>query len=217
MKYDSIVKAKFTDRPNRFIANIELNGKNTRAHVKNTGRCKELLIRGCDIWVQLHKSESRKTACSLITVSKNGQLFNIDSQAPNKVYEEYIKAKNIPYKREVTQGNSRFDFMEGNGFTEVKGVTLDKNGLALFPDAPTLRGVKHVEELTELERMGTHCKIVFILAYKGAKGFRANKESDPKFARALKAAMENGVEIKAYECEVTPDSIEIYGEIPVFY
>ena len=217
MKYDNIVKAKFIDRPNRFIANIELDGKIIKAHVKNTGCCKELLISGCDIWVQLHKNENRKTPCSLITVSKNGQLFNIDSQIPNKVYEEYISARNIPYKREVTCNTSRFDFKEGYGYTEVKGVTLDINGLALFPDAPTLRGVKHITELTELEISGVHCKIIFILAYKGAKSFTANKEKDPEFAAALKKAFESGVEIRAYECEVTHDSIEICGEIPVYY
>ncbi len=217
MKYENTVKAKFIDRPNRFIANIELDGKIIKAHVKNTGRCKELLVSGCEIWVQLHKNEKRKTPCSLITVSKNGRLFNIDSQVPNKVYEEYINKQNIPYRREVTCNTSRFDFKEGNGYTEVKGVTLDVNGLALFPDAPTLRGVKHINELTELEISGVHCKIVFILAYKGANSFTPNKERDPSFAAALKKAYESGVEIKAYECEVAPDSIEICGEIPINY
>ena len=115
MIYENIEKAKFVDRPNRFIANIYLGSERLICHVKNTGRCKELLTEGCDIWVQLHKDPKRKTACSLITVSKNGQLFNIDSQAPNRVYEEYLKSNNIPYKREVSYKDSRFDFLLEQG------------------------------------------------------------------------------------------------------
>lgn len=217
MKYENIKKAKFIERPNRFIAEIELEGKRIFAHVKNTGRCKELLTPGCDIWVQEHNDPKRKTPCSVITVSKKGQLFNIDSQAPNAVYAEYLLKQNVKFKQEVKWGTSRFDFKTDQGFTEIKGVTLDEEGIALFPDAPTERGARHLRELTALKKEGLEAKVVFILAYKGAKYFTPNKKRDPEFTRALKEAGEAGVEIKALECEITPESLEISGEIPVYY
>lgn len=224
MKYANMLEARFVARPNRFIAHIEVNGREEVCHVKNTGRCRELLIPGCTIYVQHHDNEKRKTKYSLIAVKKGELLINMDSQAPNKVVEEWLK-ENKPFgemtmlKPEYTYGDSRFDFyLETAGkkmFIEVKGVTLEEDGVVKFPDAPTERGVKHVRELGELIDAGYACAIIFVVQMSGMKYFTPNWQTHAEFGEALQKAQNAGVQIYAYECEVAIDSLKITKEIPV--
>lgn len=224
MKYKNIKKATFLTRENRFIATINIDGKEEKCHVKNTGRCKELLKKGAEIYVEKTDNESRKTKYSLITVKKGDVLFNIDSQAPNKVYMEYIKkydiyGKDAFIKAEKTYGNSRFDIYVKNGeeetYIEIKGVTLEVYGKALFPDAPTERGVKHLKELAEIKKEGKNAEMVFILQFLGAKSLSPNWETHKEFGQALKEAREAGVKIKAFECSVKNDELEVLKEVQV--
>ena len=226
MKYDNIKRAKFISRPNRFIANIEIEGKNEICHVKNTGRCKELLIEGASIYVQEHDNSNRKTKYSLIGVWKDNMLVNMYSQVPNKVVFDGIKKGEIHellkishLKREVTFGKSRFDmyFEAGDekGCIEVKGVTLEKNGLSMFPDAPTERGRKHVLEMIQAVNGGYRGIIFFLLQMKGPHLFKVNWKMDPKFSQAVKLASENGVEIMAYDSIVSTDGIKIGSQIEI--
>lgn len=224
MKYANMLEARFVARPNRFIAHIEVNGREEVCHVKNTGRCRELLIPGCTIYVQHHDNEKRKTKYSLLAVKKGELLINMDSQAPNKVVEEWLK-ENKPFgkmtllKPEYTYGDSRFDFyLETAGkkmFIEVKGVTLEEDGVVKFPDAPTERGVKHVRELGELIGAGYACAIIFVVQMSGMKYFTPNWQTHAEFGEALQKAQNAGVQIYAYECEVAIDSLKITKEIPV--
>ena len=224
MKYENIKKSKFIDRPNRFIANIEVNGTTEICHVKNTGRCKELLVSGADIYVQKTNSETRKTKYDLISVYKNDILVNMDSQVPNKVVLEFIKTGGIfkntkEIKCEKKYKNSRFDlYVKADGkenFVEVKGVTLEENGVARFPDAPTERGIKHINELVDAAKNGYGAYVVFVIQLKGVKYFEPNYKTHKAFADALLYAKENGVEILAYDCIVTKNSIKIDKEIKV--
>lgn len=218
MKYKNVVKARFLSRPNRFIAYAELDGREVVAHVKNTGRCRELLTPNAEIILSKAENPERKTPYDLIAVYKNGILINMDSQAPNAVFGEWLKATdffgNITYVRpECKYKNSRFDFYLESGerkiFVEVKGVTLEEDGVVLFPDAPTERGVKHISELCEAVRDGYEAYVFFVIQMKECKYFTPNTKTHPAFAEALKHASENGVTVKAICCNVTENSLEI--------
>ncbi len=224
MRYDGVIPAIFLERPNRFIAKVLVDGKEAIAHVKNTGRCRELLIPGVCVYLQKHNDPKRKTAYSLIAVKKGDLLINMDSQAPNVVAYEFLKAGNlIPdinvIKREKTFGDSRFDLYfetkETSGFIEVKGVTLEQDGIAMFPDAPTLRGVKHVYELAKAVEGGYEAGILFVVQMSPMKYFTPNFKMHPEFKQALIDVSKKGVFIKAFECQVHEDSLEIRQEIPV--
>ena len=217
MRYENIVKGIFLNRPNRFIAKVLIDNTEHTVHVKNTGRCKELLIKGNEVWLQKSNNPLRKPAYDLIAVKKGDLLINMDSQIPNAVAAEWLKKGNLfsneaVIKREVTFGNSRFDlFVQDNSrkaFIEVKGVTLENDGMASFPDAPTLRGVKHINELIECVKCGFEAYIIFIIQMKGVHLFTPNYETHPEFGEALKKAQQNGVNVIALDCIVTENAIE---------
>lgn len=231
MKYENMRKGTFIARPNRFIAEVLIDGKTERAHVKNTGRCKELLIPGAEIYVQDFgkNNQKRKTRFSLYGVKKGDVLINMDSQAPNKVVEEGLLNKKIVLqgmenltiiKREQTYGNSRFDFYledeSGNaGWLEVKGVTLEEDGIAKFPDAPTERGIKHIEELIYATKEGYKSFILFVVQMKGVNCFEPNYKTHKAFGDALRKANKEGVSVIAYDCKVTEDTLNIENPVPV--
>lgn len=232
MQYETIQRATFIKRPNRFIAHVLLNGQEEKVHVKNTGRCKEILKEGSTVILEKAKNKNRKTKYSLIAAYKNDLLINIDSQVPNQVVFEAIETGKLPeinrlgknknftiLKREVTYGNSRFDIYfekeAKKGFVEVKGVTLENNGKVMFPDAPTTRGTKHLMEMIEAVKEGYLGYIFFLIQLKGANYFTPNQKTDPKFTEALKLAKENDVEILAYDCHVTEDTIDLGDQIPI--
>lgn len=227
MKYSKIIKGRFLSRPNRFIAYVEINGGVETAHVKNTGRCKELLVTGCTVYLSFADNQSRKTKYDLVATEKQiGEgrtlLINMDSQAPNAVAEEWLKSgelfsPNAIIRREVTMGKSRFDFYiedgERKAFLEVKGCTLEKDGVAMFPDAPTERGVKHIKELSECVKNGYEAYILFVIQMKGVRKFRPNDDTHREFGEALREAVENGVSVIAVDCVVTPDSLQIDASV----
>ena len=212
-----VVKAKFLSRPNRFIALVELNGETVTVHVKNTGRCKELLPPGATVYLAAAENPLRKTPYDLVAVEKvcpdgNTLFINMDSQAPNAIAAEWLSQSGLfpteaTFKREVTHGASRFDFCitHGEGTTsylEVKGCTLEREGIAYFPDAPTERGVKHIKELTALSREGQSAFILFVTQMKGVTSLRPNDETHPAFGEALREAREAGVHVLAVDCVV---------------
>ncbi len=216
MKYNNIKKAKFLSRPNRFIAHIELDGKEEICHVKNTGRCRELLVPNASIFVQQVKGDKRKTKYDLIGVYKGSRLINIDSQVPNKVFYEWVRTsnffKNINLIRpEYTYQSSRLDFYietsSSRILVEVKGVTLEENDTALFPDAPTERGIKHITDLCQATAEGYEAYLFFIIQMKGVFFFTPNFKTHPAFGDALIKAQKHGVKIVALDCEVKADSI----------
>ena len=215
MKYDNIRKAVFRRRPNRFIAEVEIDGQLTTVHVKNTGRCRELLIPGCEVWLTAPGTPGRKTKYDLVAVRKdNGILFNIDSQAPNKVVKEWLEKQD--YDRilpEYTYGDSRIDFYLERGsekfLLEVKGCTLEIDGIGFFPDAPTQRGVKHLRELTAAVTKGYKAMLAFVIQMDGVSEVRPNVDTHPEFGVALNEAMAAGVEVLFLQCHVEPDSLEI--------
>ncbi len=220
MEYKNTVKGIFKNRPNRFIANVIINGKEETVHVKNTGRCKELLIEGVTVILEESDNTNRKTKYSLISVYKGEKLINMDSQSPNSVFAEALIDGEIEQigsvdflKREVKYNNSRFDiYYEKNnkkGFIEVKGVTLEENGVVMFPDAPTERGTKHILELIEAKKEGYDVGIAFVVQMKDVKYFTPNKERDKKFYDALYKAYKEGVNIYVYDCIVTENSITL--------
>ena len=227
MKYTNIHKATFISRPNRFIAECLIDGEKVIAHVKNTGRCRELLVPYATVYLDEPTGRERKTKYDLVAVEKllpNGDmmLINMDSQAPNSVAEEFIlSGKLFPgatmVKREFTVGKSRFDFRIEEGekvtYLEIKGVTLENNGVASFPDAPTERGVKHIEELCELKKQGYGAAILFVIQMKGVDRFSPNDLTHKAFGDALRRAALQGVEIYAYDCVIEPDSINI--DLPI--
>lgn len=229
MTYKNIVKGIFISRPNRFIAHVEIDGKEEIVHVKNTGRCKELLTPGCVVYLSVSDNPARKTKYDLIAAEKQRDnlpslLINLDSQIPNDAAEEYLRkgtifSENAVIRREVKYGNSRFDFyIEDNGeriFLEVKGVTQEMNGTALFPDAPTERGVKHIEELISCTKDGYKAYILFVIQMKEIDRLIPNDGTHKAFGDALRKAKEAGVEIIAMDSVVTPDSIAIDKEVPV--
>lgn len=220
MTYNDMVEGIFLERPNRFIAKVLIEGQLETVHVKNTGRCKEILIKGTKIFLQKSNNPNRKTKYSLISAYKDKLLINIDSQVPNDVVYEAILRHKIPelqhlhvVKREQKYKNSRFDmYFEGEnrkGFVEVKGVTLEKEGLAMFPDAPTERGTKHVKELIDAMKEGYEGYVFLLIQMAGINKFVPNVMTDPKFSAALKQAKDAGIHILCYNCYVTDDAIEI--------
>ena len=215
MKYNNIRKAKFISRPNRFIALCDIDGETVKCHVKNTGRCKELLIQGTEVWLTESENPARKTRFDLVSVNKNGMTVNMDSQAPNIAAGEYLRLlyPDANIRPETKFGNSRFDFYVENGeekiFIEVKGVTLEKDGVALFPDAPTERGVKHINELCECVKAGYRAGILFVIQMENITAFAPNDGTHRAFGDALRNAKANGVEVTAVNCAVTPDSMII--------
>ncbi len=211
MKYNNIKKGIFISRPNRFIANVEVDGEIKVCHVKNTGRCKELLVKGAVVLLEKSDNPTRKTEYDLVSVYKGLELINMDSQAPNKVFGEW--AENSGYfgrldliKPECKYKNSRFDFYLKSGerkiFIEVKGVTLERDGILLFPDAPTERGVKHINELVDAKNNGYEAFVFFVAQMKNCSYFMPNSETHPEFAAALKNAKEQGVEVRCVNCNV---------------
>ena len=224
MHYSNIRRATFLRRPNRFIAHIEVDGREEICHVKNTGRCRELLTDRAIIYVEHHDNPKRKTKYSLIAVEKGDLLINMDSQAPNKVVGEWLLAKE-PFgkvkllKPECTYGSSRFDvYLETEAekiFIEVKGVTLEEDGIVRFPDAPTERGIKHLEELCACVEAGYKTAVIFVVQMEGMQHFEPNDKTHPQFGEALRQAHKAGVEVLAYECKVTPISLEITKSISV--
>lgn len=221
MKYQKIKQGFFINRPNRFLANVKLDGKVEVCHVKNTGRCKELLIEGAIVFLEESKNPNRKTKYDLIAIYKGDKLVNIDSQAPNKVVQEYLPQifHDVVYIcPETKYKNSRFDFYvetrENKIFIEVKGVTLEEDGVVRFPDAPTERGLKHIKELVACTKEGYQAYIIFVVQMENVVHFEPNLEAQPEFARELYFAKNAGVEILCFDCRVTPDSLEINQKVP---
>lgn len=229
MTYDSVVKATFLSRPNRFIAKALVDGQEETVHVKNTGRCRELLIPGCTVYLNQSDNPNRKTKCDLIAVEKERQgraplLINMDSQVPNDAAAEWLPRSGLfseqaVIRREVTYGDSRFDVYVEDGeckaFLEVKGVTLEQDGVAMFPDAPTERGVKHLHELCKAVDDGYECYLLLVIQMKDIRLFRPNTATHPAFAKALQTAAARGVHILAMDCVVTPDSMVIDKPVAV--
>ena len=222
--YSDMHYGRFLHRPNRFLAHVVIDGKEEICHVKNTGRCRELLQPGAEVWCQHHDDPGRKTAWSLIAVKKGERLVNMDSQIPNKLAAEYVKNGGLGFvpdtvKTEKTYGNSRFDvYYEAGGrmgFVEVKGVTLEEDGVARFPDAPTERGRKHLLELQSAADEGYEAWVLFVIQMPDILRFEPNWPRDPAFAEALCQASQNGVQIRAVECTVTPDTLSITKEVPI--
>ncbi len=224
MKYNKTVKASFIERPNRFVAKVLLNGEEIYCHVKNTGRCRELLQPGADVWLEDSENPNRKYRYSLVSVRKGEKLVNMDSQAPNKAVYEWLKNgglfKNITFlKPESRYGSSRFDFYceyeDKKAFVEVKGVTLENDGVVSFPDAPTERGARHVSELMECIKDGYEAYIIFVVQMKDVLYFTPNEEHDPVFASVLRKAQSEGVNIIAVDCFVSETEMIIRDRVEV--
>ncbi len=224
MRYPNIYQARFLSRPNRFVANCELEGEALTVHVKNTGRCRELLVPGATVWLTKSDNPNRKTAFDLVAAQKGERLVNMDAQAPNAVFGEFARGGGfLPRVRnvrpEVRYGASRFDFRletdEKIHFVEVKGVTLEENGVVRFPDAPTERGVKHLKELQAAAAAGYGAHAVFVIQMEDVEHFAPNDKTHAAFGEALREAARNGVQIHAFWCRVTPDSLTIAGRVPV--
>ncbi len=221
MQYKQIIKGKFHSRPNRFIANIYINGKLETVHVKNTGRCRELLLPNADVILEVSDNPNRKTAYDLIAVYKERiGLVNMDSQAPNKVVAEWLAKQAFDYvKPEYTYGKSRFDFYMEKGdekfLMEVKGCTLEIDGVGYFPDAPTERGVKHLRELAQATAKGYRCFVAFVIQMEGVKEVLPYTVTHPEFGVALQEARDAGVEVLYLQCKVEPDTLAIREETPV--
>ncbi len=220
MKYQNVIEGKFIRRPNRFIAEILIGEERAICHVKNTGRLKELLIEGATVWVEKSANPNRKTAYDLIAVQKGEQIVNIDSQAPNKIAAEWLPISGLfeedaHFRPEVTHKNSRFDLLAGDTWVEVKGVTLNEDGIARFPDAPTLRGVKHLSELAEIAQNGGKAMVLFIVQMKGIRAVESNDKTHPEFGAALRRAAAAGVKIVAVDCIVRPDAVIADQMLPI--
>lgn len=222
--YPNIYPGTFLSRPNRFLAHVQIGGQEEICHVKNTGRCRELLVPGAAVWCQHHDDPKRKTQWSLISVQKDQRMVNLDSQVPNRLALEYVRAGGLGFVPELVKpeqafGSSRFDlYYEAGphrGFVEVKGVTLEEHGTARFPDAPTQRGRKHLLELQKAAAEGYEAWVLFVLAMPDIRRFEPNWPRDPDFAEAFCQAADNGVRIRAMECAVTADTIVITKEVPV--
>ena len=217
MKYPNMIPGHFLARPNRFIAQVEIGGEVHTVHVKNTGRCRELLQPGTEVWCQESSNPNRKTKYDLITVRKGDLLINMDSQAPNVAAGEWLRAGGLGpienLKAEAFHGDSRFDFaFTKDGipcFLEVKGVTLENDGVCAFPDAPTQRGVKHLKGLSQLAREGFGAYVLFVIQMSDVKYLHPNDATDPDFGAALREAAASGVKVLAMDCAVTQDTMEI--------
>ena len=224
MQYGKILPARFLSRPNRFVARVEAEGEELVCHVKNTGRCRELLVPGATVWLEESPNPSRKTKFDLIAVEKGDRLINMDAQAPNKEVGEWAAAGGFRegltlLRPETTYGSSRFDFYwessKSRGFVEVKGVTLEEDGIVRFPDAPTLRGVKHLDELVKAREAGYEAAVCFVIQMENVRWFAPNDETHPEFGQALRRAAQAGVEILAMDCAVTPQSLTIGKSVPI--
>jgi A/G-specific adenine glycosylase/sugar fermentation stimulation protein len=224
MEYKHIVEGRFMERPNRFIARVKINGRVETVHVKNTGRCRELLREGALVYLDKSSNPLRSTAYDLVAVEKDGRLINMDSQAPNAAVWEWLRSGKlfsdvILIRPETQYGNSRFDFYIETStdkiFMEVKGVTLEEDGVVRFPDAPSDRAVKHMEELVAAKKEGYRAMVMFVVQMEGAKYFTPHRDMHPAFAQALLAAQRAGIEILAYDCQVTPREMTVNQPIPV--
>ncbi len=220
--YDQVIFGEFVDRPNRFIANVITERGMERCHVKNTGRCAELLVRGARVTLSVSGKEERKTRCDLVAVQKGNRYINMDSQAPNRAAREAME-RIFPgltlLRPETVYGASRFDFYLEQGdkrsFVEVKGVTLEKNGAVLFPDAPTARGAKHVRELASCVQNGLGACLLFVVQMRDVEYLSPNWDTDPEFSSALRDARDAGVQIMAYDCLVTPDGMALRRPVEI--
>ena len=224
MRYRNIMPGRFLERPNRFIAYVEMDGQRQVAHVKNTGRCRELLVPGAAVWLEGNDDPKRRTAWDLVQVEKGARRINMDSQAPNRVFGEWVRAGGfLPevtlVRPETRYGDSRFDFyVEAGGkrhFVEVKGVTLEEDGIVRFPDAPTLRGVKHLEELIRARQEGYECWVCFVIQMSPVRWLEPNDRTHPQFGDALRRAAQAGVHLLAVDCTVTQEGMDIRGEVPI--
>jgi len=224
MIYENIVQGRFIDRPNRFIAHVEIEGQEQVVHVKNTGRCKELLVPGAVVYLERSDNPARTTAYDLIAVKKGSRIINMDSQIPNKVVAEWLEKGSffhdlVSLRPETTYGNSRFDIyvetQTEKAFIEVKGVTLEEDGVVRFPDAPSERALKHVEELIKARESGYRAILFFVVQMEKVKWFMPNMDTQPEFGEALLRAAEAGVEIHAYDCKVTPETITMNKPVPI--
>ena len=223
MQYANMVPGIFRARPNRFIAHVEIDGQVQICHVKNTGRCRELLVPGCRVWCQKAENPQRKTLYDLIAVQKGDRLINMDSQAPNAAAGQWLADGGLgeisQLKAEYTHGDSRFDFSflkDGRRcFLEVKGVTLENDGICAFPDAPTERGARHLRGLAEAVRDGFGGYVLFVIQMADVKYLHPNDATDPEFGKALREAKAAGVEVMAVDCDVTVDSMVIRRAVPV--
>lgn len=225
MKYLHIEKGNFLERPNRFTALVEMDGRIETCHVKNTGRCRELLQPGTEVWLDKSSNPNRKTAYDLVSVRKGDRIINMDSQAPNRAVSEWLKDSgnqlfsNVTYvKPECRYGESRIDFYVETEcgrriFLEVKGVTLEEEGIARFPDAPTERGIRHIQELQRAVAEGYEACILFVIQMKGIRHFEPNDRTHPQFGEALREACREGVKVLAYDCQVTPEEMRL--DLPV--
>ena len=223
MHYPNMVLGIFLSRPNRFIAKIIIDGTEETKKKKNTGRCRELLPAGAEVWCQKSDNPNRKTKYDLITVRKGERLINMDSQAPNIAVGEWLRAGGLGdaenIKAETTHGDSRFDFsftMDGKlCFLEVKGVTLENGGVCAFPDAPTERGAKHLRGLTQAAKEGYGAYVLFVIQMADVQYIHPNDATDPNFGAALRDAAANGVRVLAMDCAITEDTMEIRNSVPV--
>lgn len=222
MEYRDVVRGRFLSRPNRFIALVELDGAETVCHVKNTGRCRELLIPGAWVYLTPGAAPGRKTAYDLIAVEKGSRLINMDAQAPNRVFGEFARTfdpQALSARPEYRFGTSRLDFClerpDGLHLVEVKGVTLEEGGHARFPDAPTERGVKHLRELISAVEQGHRATAFFLIQMANVTDFAPNDDTHPAFGATLRRAAAAGVRIAAYDCRVTPDSLTVGSPVPV--
>ena len=224
MNYENTVEARFIDRPNRFIAHVELEGETVVCHVKNTGRCRELLVPGAKVLLQGSDNPKRKTAYDLVAVWKGERLINMDANAPNAVFGQWLREGGLGFrpehvKPEFAHGDSRFDFyFEHKGrpcLAEVKGVTLEENGVVRFPDAPTLRGIKHLHGLQDALAEGYKCYAVFVVQMRHVKYFQPAWDKHRDFGLALAQAAAAGVEVLALDCDVSPQGLAIAEQVPV--
>ena len=223
MIYSRMIPGKFLARPNRFISHVEIDGRTEVVHVKNTGRCRELLPVGAQVWCQKSDNPSRKTKYDLITVRKGSRLINMDSQAPNLAAREWLAAGGLGeienLRAETKHGDSRFDFSftkDGRQcFLEVKGVTLETDGICAFPDAPTERGAKHLRGLTEAAREGYGAYVLFVIQMADVQYLHPNDATDPEFGKALREAAANGVNVLAVDCDVTVEEMKIRNFVSV--
>ena len=224
MYYPNMVPGIFLSRPNRFIAHVEIDGQAETVHVKNTGRCRELLVPGCQVWCQKSDNPARKTKYDLITVRKGQRLINMDSQAPNRAVGEWLRAGGLgnveQLRPETVHEDSRFDFsflLEGKRcFLEVKGVTLETDGVCAFPDAPTERGAKHLRGLAKAAREGYGAYVLFVIQMENVKCLHPNDATDPRFGEALREAAQSGVQVLAMDCRVSEKELNIHTPVPVF-
>lgn len=223
MHYPNITAGRFLSRPNRFIAQVEIGGREETCHVKNTGRCRELLVPRAIVYLTASDNPERKTKYDLVAVEKGSRLINMDSQAPNKLVQEWLAQGGLPgltrIQPEYRYDQSRFDFYLEQGsqkaFLEVKGVTLEDHGVVRFPDAPTARGAKHLHELIRASREGYGAYVFLVIQMENVDHFEPNWQTDPDFGQALLEAQEAGVQILAYDCQVAPASLSIGKKVPV--